>query len=218
MPGRLQRKRRQAHKKSVTAKVKTIEKKINTLQAQVERKRWDIQSAPNTFGWNGSVYPLSEIPVGTNDYSREGSDCYASSIHIQGALQMNTNTIATTCRVLLVNLRYPRGGNITWTELAQDAVGGVVPTQIGTNLAPHFHKNFGTKVGFDILWDKKFELNETASNSKIFEIRRPIKKKLHFNEDTNTSEKNKLYLMVISDENGPLEPLLAFTSRLYFQG
>jgi len=210
------------YNKSVPAKVKKVEKKVRVLQQQIEKKRWDVQSLPNNFGWNGNVYPLSEIPEGTSDYNREGAQCYASSIHVQGAIEKNIGSTATTCRILLVNLKYPRASNITWAELAQDNIPSgapVIPTQLGTVLAPHFNKNFGTKIGFEVLWDRKYELNETTKNSCTFEIRRSIKKKIYYNEDsTNQTEKNKLFLMVISDQNGAAEPEMVFTSRLYFQG
>lgn len=211
-------KSKSAKRPVVAVRVGNLEKKVKKLVNEQERKRWDVQSLPNTFNYNGAVYPLNEIPFGDNDYQRNGSDAYMSSINIRGAFQMITGYVATTVRMVLVNLKLPRGGNITWGEMAQDAIAGTVPTQLGTSLAPHFRYNFGTRHGFEILHDQTYELNETANNSIKFNINRKLNRKVFFNEQTTQVEKNKLYLCFISDATGPGEPLVEFTSRIYFSG
>jgi len=198
-----------------------LKKKVKKLENQREAKRWDVQTTPNSFGWNGAVYPLNEVPVGDADYQREGSDLYMSSIDLLGSVEKNIALTACTVRILLVNLKLPRAANITWAEIAQDAVPSgapVIPTQLGTALAPNFQFNFGTRHGFEVLYDKRIELNETTQNSALFHIKRKLNRKTYFNEATTDVEKNKLFFCIISDENGANEPLIEFTSRIYFQG
>jgi hypothetical protein len=180
---------------------------MQMVVGQAERKFFDVASA-NAISFSGSVFPLSDIPQGDSDQTRDGDQIMPKSLEI--GFQAFCADSSNTVRVVVFRWKpFFSFHNPLASDILQST---------GTSTGYLSPLNHDKRKQFDLLYDHTVQMVLTMSNS-VVSWSRKIKLsaiKCQWNTGQTTDVSNGFYVMAISDSAAIAHPQLQFYSRVNY--
>lgn len=185
--------------------VKSIVSSAVRLKGERKEKNTSIADrAVNATQTNDqNIIQMDVIGQGDGDYQREGDEVYATGVNFNLRFQLDTATPkSSTLRVMMVSSDHP----LTYWDQDRPTYSGIVSN------------TFKSKVN-KVYYDEIFSLNLVGADNALKTVRKYIPLnglKMSFSEGGTTPEKNRLFLLLISDRSSQ-PPRVVGTTQLYYR-
>lgn len=205
--------------------VKAIVKKAT--RQEIETKMLDTIVNPDTISWNGTLYDLSNIPLGTDIFNRVGAIVHLSHLDLRFTYYEQNAAIApiNRCTVRFIVFRYlnnTAAAAPTASIVLDPTTRQAVPVAVlGTAAAPFAKYNPDWQHNVAIIWDSGATTtrNSTPVGSLSFNKQINLRNaKLEYIAGALTGT-GKLYLLAVSDISSLVAgiPSFSFVSRLMYK-
>lgn len=208
MPG-IFRRRKRASRKSKPSLSRGQVKQMNSIASKAisrraEKKYYLHSNGSSSISDTGYIWPLSDVPQGDTDQTRNGDSLYLRTVRILGDVRAGDTTNA--CRVIVFQ----------WLDDSTPTVASVLQTTSGVTavFSPYLHDQ---RKKFRIMYDKMFVVAANGNDAKVFDTKylRPPIKKVAFTAATTTGS-NKIFLLLISDSTAVTHPALTHYSKVTY--
>ncbi len=174
-----------------------------------EHKFFDTVLSIRPVDFNGFILPLTLIPQGDGDQSRDGDSLKLMSYTFRGY-----GTIGAVNATLRIIIFWDKQDQIT------NPVDILDTNYVGTNNAPNSPKSHDRRFRTKILHDKIYNLTNTGGNSRIkFKNYNKVLRRIQYNNGTTnalTGSLKMLYISDVSDVTPGDEPNVFVVHRVVF--
>lgn len=159
-----------------------------------------------TEEYGGTVYSISDVPVGDTDITRDGDQFTQRSLRIKGKCVVADATNI----VRFIVFRWKQNDTPDVAKILSS-------TYVGSIRAPYAPFHHDGRTNFTVLYDKML-VTDTYNPIRVFDTKwiNLRDKKQYMVAGSSTEGKNKIYVLVISDSAAEASPLFEQVSRLTF--